>query len=77
MDRKHKGRGRCALVPCLFVSIVMTGASLTAYAQTARAKNPDGTTATEPAAPSPNVTIGAIRVSNGMATPEAASEHSP
>ena len=62
MDRKHKGRGRCAWVPCLFVSIVMTGASLTASAQTAQAKNPDGTTATEPAAPSPNVDRGDSRV---------------
>jgi hypothetical protein len=39
--------------------------------------HPDGTPTTEPATPTPNVTIGAVRVSNGMATPTAASEHSP
>jgi hypothetical protein len=37
--------------------------------------HPDGTPATEPAAPAPNVTIGAVRVSNRTANPAAASEH--
>lgn len=38
--------------------------------------HPDGSPATEPPGPAPNVTIGAVRVSNGLPSP-AASEHSP
>jgi len=40
---------------------------------------PDGTPATEPAAPTstPSVTIGAVRISNRAANPAATSDHSP
>jgi hypothetical protein len=42
-----------------------------------RAIHPDGTPATEPAAPTPSVTIGPVRVSHQVANSTGSSEHSP